>query len=112
LCGVPSAKRVKRLCDKITGLTGRERGYLSEVEMAGELNLVLSGWANYFCMGPVSGAYRKINSHVRWRFRQWWEAKHKVHIPDPRFHWSLWLEQTYGLLELKWDSSRLPRTKA
>ena len=90
----------------------KEMGYLSEVEMAGELNLVLSGWANYFCMGPVSGAYRKINSHVRWRFRQWWEAKHKVHIPDPRFHWSLWLEQTYGLLELKWDSSRLPRTKA
>jgi RNA-directed DNA polymerase len=77
LCGAPSAKRLARVCEKISVLTRRQRGHLSEEQMVYELNQVLRGWAGYFCLGPVSTAYRKVNSHVRWRFRRWWERKHK-----------------------------------
>lgn len=112
LCGAPSAQRIVRVCEKISAMTTRQYGHLSEEEMAAELNPVLKGWANYFCLGPVSTAYRKINSHVRWRFRQWWERKHQRRVRDPRWWWSRWLEERFGLLHLKWDSSRLPRAKA
>jgi RNA-directed DNA polymerase len=112
LCGAPSAKRIVRVCDKISAMTGREHGYLSEDEMVKELNLVLKGWAGYFCLGPVSDAYRKINSHVRYRFRRWWETKHKTLQRAPHWYWSSWLEEAFGLRQLKWDPSRLPRAKA
>lgn len=112
LCAAPSGKRVTRVCDTVSVMTGRERSWLSEEQMVFELNQVLNGWANYFCLGPVSAAYRKINSHVRWRFRQWWEGKHQTRAKGPRWQWSPWLEEKFGLLQLKWDPSRLPRAKA
>jgi len=33
--------------------------------VVGRLNRKLIGWANYFCLGRVSPAYRAIDSHVR-----------------------------------------------
>jgi hypothetical protein len=112
LCGAPSAKRLARVCEKISAMTRRKRGHLSERQMALEISRVTGGWADYFCLGPVSTAYRKINSHVRWRFRRWWERKHKRRVNDPRWYFSPWLQETFGLLQLKWDASRLPRAKA
>ena len=112
LCGAPSAKRVMRVCEKISDMTSRQHGYLSEEQMVIGLNRVLNGWANYFCLGPVSDAYRKINSHVRYRFRRWWERKHKTRVSGPRWYWSPWLEEKFDLLQLKWDPPRLPQAKA
>lgn len=112
LCGKPSKKRIARVCEKISAMTGRNTVTLDAQEMVAELNPVLRGWAGYFCLGPVSDAYRSINAHVRYRFGKWWRAKHKGAWMDPRWHWSRWLEQKYGLLELKWDSRRLPHAKA
>ena len=42
-----------------------------------KLNQKLLGWSNYFCLGPVSSAYRAIDRHVRHRLRQWLRGKHK-----------------------------------
>jgi group II intron reverse transcriptase/maturase len=112
LCGKPSRKRVVRLCEKISTMTGRNATQLSAEEMVAELNPVLRGWAGYFCMGPCTKAYRAINAHVGYRFRKWWIAKHKSAILDARWHWNRWLEQRFGLLQLQWDSSRLPHAKA
>jgi group II intron reverse transcriptase/maturase len=107
-----SKKRIVRVCQKISTMTDRKRAGLSETEMVAELNPVLRGWAGYFCLGPVSSAYRKINAHVRYRFRRWWGAKHKRRASGPQWYWSPWLEKTFGLLQLKWDPSRLPHAKA
>ena len=112
LCGKPSVKRVARVCEKISAMTERGRGCLSEEQMVYELNLVLGGWANYFCLGPVSEAYRKINSHVRYRFRRWWERKHRRRASGPHWRWSRWMQEKFGLLQLKWDPSRLPHATA
>lgn len=111
-CGKPSKKRIARVCEKISAMTGRNRTLLSRDEMVAEFNSVLRGWAGYFCLGPVSDAYRTVNSHVRYRFRKWWRAKHKGVFVSPCWHWSPWLEKAFGLLQLKWDPARLPHAKA
>lgn len=108
LCGKPSHKRIVRVCQTISTMTDRKRVGLSVSELVAELNRVLRGWAGYFCLGPVSAAYRKINTHVRYRLRQWWGAKHKRRASGPQWYWSPWLEKTHGLLQLRWDPTRLP----
>lgn len=112
LCGAPSKKRIVRVCEKISTITDRKRSGLDPAEVVGELNRVLRGWANYFCVGPVSKTYRKVNAHVRYRFRRWWGAKHKAAQFGPCWYWSPWLERTFGLHQLRWDPSRLPHAKA
>jgi hypothetical protein len=42
------------------------------------LNRLLVGWGNYFCLGPVSEAYRAVDQQVRQHLRQWLRRKHKV----------------------------------
>jgi len=112
LCGKPSRKRVRRVCEKITAMTGRNTVQLSATDLVAELNPVLRGWAGYFCIGPVSDTYQTINAHVRYRFRKWWQTKHKGPELGPCWYWSPWLEKTFGLLQLKWDPRRLPHAKA
>jgi hypothetical protein len=75
---VPSKKRVNRICEAISGETGRNTTLLNAETMVGKLNRMLKGWANYFCLGPVSNAYRAVERHTRRRLRQWLCAKHKV----------------------------------
>jgi hypothetical protein len=81
---VPSKKRVNRICDAISSETGRNTTGLDAETTVGKLNRLLKGWANYFCLGPVSNAYRAVDSHARRRLRQWLCAKHKVRgmVPD------------------------------
>ena len=95
---VPSWKRVKRICETLSELTGRDQILLDQEIVVARLNRVLTGWANYFCLGPVSNAYRAVDQHARKRLRQWLCAKHKVvgagtgRFPEP------FLDQVLGLV--------------
>jgi group II intron reverse transcriptase/maturase len=73
----PSAKAVKRLKAKISETTDRDQTLLDAETIVTRINQMLAGWANYFCRGPVSEAYRTIDLHVRQRIRRWLVAKHK-----------------------------------
>ncbi|MCY2954406.1 MAG: group II intron reverse transcriptase/maturase [Planctomycetota bacterium] len=73
---VPSKKRIARVCEAISEMTGREKTYLDTETLVGRLNRTLTGWANYFCLGPVSKAYRAVDQHVRKRLRQWLVIMH------------------------------------
>ena len=75
---VPLRKRVKRVCETISELTGRDQTLLDQEIVVARLNRVITGWANYFCLGPVSKAYRAVDRHACQRLRQWLCAKHKV----------------------------------
>jgi group II intron reverse transcriptase/maturase len=93
----PSAKKVRRVCDAISDGTGRHTILLSAEEQVARLNRLVMGWANYFCLGPVSQAYRAIDQHVCRRLRQWLCVKHKVRgqgtarFPDARLYQELGL---------------------
>ena len=74
----PAQKKIDRLCGAITELTERRKAWLDVEELIGRINRKLRGWSNYFRLGTVSKAYRNIDSHTRYRVRQWLCAKFKV----------------------------------
>jgi group II intron reverse transcriptase/maturase len=93
----PSRKKVRSLCREISELTSRRWTLLPEPDRVARINRKLTGWSNYFCLGPVSKAYKAVDNHVRRRLRQWLCAKHKVpgrgtsRFPDEYLHTELGL---------------------
>jgi len=59
----PSRKSIKRMVNSITKDADRCRTLLDADIIVKGLNRKLIGWANYFCLGPVSSAYKTINNH-------------------------------------------------
>jgi RNA-directed DNA polymerase len=74
----PSQKKVSRLRDELSEMTGRETTWLEVDEQIGRINHKLRGWSNYFCIGTRHQAYKSITEHVRHRVRQWLSAKFRV----------------------------------
>src|SRR5450432_14762 len=62
---VPSKKRVQRICRAISDETGRDTVWQDSKTVVDRLNRMLIGWANYFCLGPVSKAYSAVDLHAR-----------------------------------------------
>src|SRR6266403_2080453 len=73
----PSKKRVQRICEAISEATRRSQTQQAAETLVEMLNRQIIGWANYFCLGPVSKAYRAGERHTGRRLRQWLCAKHK-----------------------------------
>jgi group II intron reverse transcriptase/maturase len=74
----PSRKAIQRLCRQISEMTARRWTRIDVEDLIGRLNRLLDGWSNYFRLGPVSKAYRSVDSHTRRRLRQWLCDKHGV----------------------------------
>ncbi len=96
----PSKKSIKRMVSSITAETDRRRTLLDAEVVVGRLNRKLTGWANYFCLGPVSPAYRVINTHVTERLRRWLCAKHKVPGKGTTRYPNQYLYEHLGLVNL------------
>jgi hypothetical protein len=64
------------------------------------INRKLRGWSNYFRIGTVSKVYRNIDSHIRYRVRQWLCAKFRVHGQGRRQYSDQYLHQELGLYQL------------
>jgi RNA-directed DNA polymerase len=75
---MPSKRRVQRLCQAVSELTGRQSTQQDAETMVGTLNRKLQGWSNYFRLGTVSPAYQAVDQHTTRRLRQWLCDKHKV----------------------------------
>ena len=76
-----------------------------------KLNQMLNGWANYFCLGPVSKAYRAVDQHTRKRLRQWLCIKHKVRWPGKERFPTASFYQVLGLVSLTEQTASLPWAK-
>jgi RNA-directed DNA polymerase len=105
---VPSKKRVIRICEAISSETGRDKTLLEAETVVGKLNRMMTGWANYFCLGPVSKAYRAVEQHARKRLRQWLCAKHKVSWPATKRFPEAALHDKFGLVRLAARTRSLP----
>ncbi|MGH2359238.1 MAG: group II intron reverse transcriptase/maturase [bacterium] len=95
----PALKKIRTLCRGIRELTDR-RTCLREVsEQVAYLNQKLTGWANYFCLGPSVRVYGIVLKHARRRLRRWLCVKHKVRsrqyarYPNEYLHEQLYLVQ-------------------
>ena len=108
----PAKKKVRKLCESLGEQTSRRFLLLDAEEIVARLNRQLRGWANYFCLGPVSRAYRAVDRYVTNRLRRWLCKKHKVpgagtsRFPDE------YLYQELGLIRLPMLTHNLPWAQA
>jgi RNA-directed DNA polymerase len=108
----PAKKSVRRMVEQVRQVTERKMVLLDAEEVVRRLNRKLEGWANYFCLGPVSPAYRAIDSYTTQRPRRWLCKKHMrkgsawSKYPDQ----ILWEE--LGLTRLSVRTRNLPWAKA
>jgi RNA-directed DNA polymerase len=107
----PSKKRVQRICKAIRNETGRNKTPLDQETVIAKLNHMMIGWANYFCLGPVSKAYRAIERHARKRLRQWLCAKHDLQWPATKQYPEAALHEKLGLARLTTRTSSFPWAK-
>lgn len=101
----PADKSVKRMLESVSEQTGREWGFLDVETMVTRLNRKLTGWSNYFRLGPVDRSYKRVDGHVRYRLRQWLCRKHKQSGAGVKRYPVRYLYKTLGLVQLQW----LPR---
>jgi group II intron reverse transcriptase/maturase len=104
----PSQKSIRRMVAAISAetdrrYTGRDAEYVVE-----RLNRKLTGWANYFCLGPVSAAYQAIDAHVAYRLRRWLCRKHTARGAARSRYSYAYLYDTLGLVRLPQLTQCLP----
>jgi RNA-directed DNA polymerase len=109
---VPSKKRIQRMLRAITDETGRDTYWKDCEALVQKLNRMLIGWANYFCLGPVSRAYSAVDQHVRTRLRRWLCDKHKEPRPGYKRFPEASLNAVFGLLNLSKRTAGLSWAKA
>ena len=107
----PSRRSIKRMVDSITEETDRCRTLLDADVIVKRLNRKLAGWANYFCLGPVSSAYRIINDHAVTRLRRWLRIKHKVPGKGFKRYPNQYLYAQLGLIDLPGRTRDFPWAK-
>jgi hypothetical protein len=108
----PSRKRIRRVYHRISELTRRTTGLTPVEDRVLKLNQVMRGWANYFCLGPVSKAYHNVDAHARYRLREWLRHKHKVKGRGTARYPDEYLYGTLGLVRLEQTTRNFPWAKA
>jgi RNA-directed DNA polymerase len=108
----PSAKKVQKLVDDISASTGRGSLWRDLEDMVGHLNSKLLGWSNYFCLGPVTKPYERVDRHTCQRLRHWLVSKHGKSGGGYRHYPDRFLHEQLGLVRLSRLRRNFPRAKA
>ena len=85
----------------------RTEGWGTEA-LVERLNRMLTGWGRYYCLGPVTPAYRAVDVHVRHRLRRWLRKKHKCGGRATGRYPDEFLDDTLGLVRLTQTTRDLP----
>jgi len=96
----PSKKSIRRMVVAISAQTERRGTGLKAEIVVERLNRMLTGWANYFRLGPVSKSYRVLDEHAAMRLRRWLRKKHKVESAGSKRFPYEYLHDTLGLVRL------------
>ncbi len=108
----PSAKKSDHIKQEISDQTSREWLWTDVGDRVARLNRLLLGWPNYFCLGPVSAAYRALDRHARHRLRQWLRNKHKLKSRGTTRFPDQYLHDVLGLVRLSARPKTFPWAKA
>jgi hypothetical protein len=108
----PSKKKIALICRAITELIGRRWVLEDAQDRVGRLNRLMIGWANYFCLGPVSKAYQAVNAHARYGLRRWLCRKNKVPGAGTSLFPDEFLYDKLGLVRLDLRTRNFPWAKA
>ena len=108
----PSKKSVRKVSVRISELTASSMTQLEAEWVVGRLNRVLTGWSQYFCLGPVNKSYRAVDAHARYRLRQWLRRKHKVRGTGSKRYPDEHLYEEIKLVRLTERTRNLPWAKA
>jgi RNA-directed DNA polymerase len=108
----PSRKSIQRMVESISTQTERRTLCLDAKTVVERLNRQLRGWANYFCLGPVSKSYRAVNAHTTQRLRRWLCHKHKISGNGKTRFPEKYLHETLGLVYLPTLTRNLPWAQA
>jgi RNA-directed DNA polymerase len=108
----PSKKSLKRLIESIGELTERRHFHHEAADLVGAINRKLTGWANYFCLGPVSKAYCAIDAYTSRRLRQWLCGKHRQRGRGYQRYPAHYLYEQLSLVRLSMRTQDLPWAKA
>jgi Group II intron, maturase-specific domain len=86
----------------------RDQTLLDQEMVVAKLNRMMIGWANYFCLGPLSKAYQAVDQHARNRLLQWLCAKHKLVWPGAKRFPESSLHEVLGLVCISKRTSNFP----
>jgi RNA-directed DNA polymerase len=108
----PSRRSLRRIIREISEATSR-RWLLLDAEMVVKgLNEKLTGWAQYFKLGPVSKAYRALDLHTSFRLRRWLCGKYKRRGKGTARYPNEYLYEKLGLVRLSSLTRSFPWAKA
>lgn len=108
----PSRKSMRKLVEKLRDLTDPRLVWLDVTTTVAAINRTLRGWANYFCLGTTSGAYRAIEAYTTSRLRRWLLKKHKSRRNGLLAYSYEYLFETLGLERLSGRRSKTPWANA
>ncbi|WP_437193331.1 group II intron maturase-specific domain-containing protein [Planctomicrobium sp. SH527] len=104
----PSKQKVAGLIAAISEATSRRWTLMGMPDRIRHLNRMLTGWANYFCLGDTVHVYQAINRHTIRRVRYWYGRKHQARsgvrkeLPSGRLHGEL------ALVRLRARKTQIP----
>jgi hypothetical protein len=104
----PSKASIGKVTGRISDLTARRMTLVEAEVLVARLNRLLTGWSNYFCLGPVSKSYRAVDAHTRKRLRWWLCNKHKQAGRGTTRYPDEYLYQDLGLVCLLRRTRNLP----
>lgn len=107
LTPTPAKTKVQAICQQISELTSARTTWRTEANEVARLNLLLSGWANYFRIGHVTGAWQIVQQHACRRLR-WWLRRKTGTRGGPQNPPDLRLYEDYGLVKLAAKIRRKP----
>jgi hypothetical protein len=107
----PSKKSMRKLVERLRDLTDPRLVWLDAATEVQSINRVLTGWANYFCLGTVSDAYRAVEMYSTSRLRRWLLKKHKSRRNGMLAYSYEYLFQTLGLVSMTRRRSYQPWAK-